>query len=79
MYKVKCPPNTVELLLIMQTCPNQWYDMNLIVIYCKLKVKQALYKLKCDTVPLIVIICIESLTAKLAHGVYHSNIGVYSI
>ena len=53
--------------------------MNLIVIYCKLKVKQALYKLKCDTVPLIVIICIESLTAKLAHGVYHSNIGVYSI
>ena len=36
----------------------------LIVICCKLKVKQALYKLKCDKVPLIVIICIESLTAK---------------
>ena len=53
--------------------------MILIVIYCKLKVKQVLYKLKCDKVPLIVIICIESLTAKLAYSVYHSNIDVYSI
>ena len=53
--------------------------MILIVIYCKLKVKQALYKLKCDKVPLIVITCIESLTAKLAHSVYHSNTGVYSM
>ena len=25
------------------------------------------------------IVCIESLTAKLAHSVYHCNIGVYSI
>ena len=53
--------------------------MILIVIYFKLKVKQALYKLKCDKVPLIVIICIESLTTKLAHCAYHNNTGVCSI
>ena len=53
-------------------------DDTMIVIYCKIKVKQALYKHKCDKVPLIVLICIESLTTKLVHSVYHSNIGVYS-
>ena len=48
------------------------------VIYCKIKVKQALYKHKCDKVPLNVIICIESLVTKFVHSVYHSNSGVYS-
>ena len=44
---------------------------------CKLKVKQAINKQDCDKVPLIMI-CIDSLTAKLAHSVYNINISVYS-
>ena len=49
-----------------------------IVIYCKIKVKQALYKHECDKVPLNVIMYIERLTIKLVHSVYHNNTGVYS-
>ena len=52
--------------------------MILIVIYCQIKVKQALYNHKCDKLSLIVIICIEGLTTKLVHSVYHSNTGAYS-
>ena len=48
--------------------------MILIVLYCKLKVKQALYKLKCDKVPLIVIICIESLAARLVHSMFINTV-----
>ena len=48
-----------------------------IVLYCKLKVKQALNKHDCDKVPLIVI-CIDNLTAKSAHTVWWCNITVYS-
>ena len=51
----------------------------MILIYGKIKVKQAPYKHKCDKVPLNVILCIESLTAKLVHSVYHSNTVVYSM
>ena len=46
--------------------------------YCKLNIKQPLYKHTYDKVPLIVI-CIESLTTKLAHSVYNRNTCVYSI
>ena len=52
--------------------------MILIVIYCKLKVKQALYKHRCDKVPLIVITCKEILTANL-HIVYIIVILVYIV
>ena len=51
--------------------------MFLIVIYCKLKVKQALYMLKFDKVPLVVIICREGLSAKLPCCVYNSNTDIY--
>ena len=50
----------------------------MIVIYCKIKVKQALYKHKCDKVPSNVIIYIESLTAKLVHSVVIVRQIVYS-
>ena len=53
--------------------------MILIVIYCKVKVKQAFNKLKCDKVPLIVIIFRQSLTAKLPCCIYNSNTGIHSI
>ena len=52
--------------------------MILIVIYCKLKVKQALYELKCDNEPLNVIIFRESLTTKLPWCIYNRNMSVYS-
>ena len=42
--------------------------MTMIVLGCKLKVKQALDKQDCDKVPLIVI-CIDSLTANVVHTV----------
>ena len=50
----------------------------MLVINCKIKIKQALCKHKCDKVLLNMIICIESLTAKFIHSVYHSNTLVYS-
>ena len=57
---------------------NKYPYMVIIVIYCKIKVKQALCKHKCDKVALIVIMYIEGLTAKLVHSVCHSNTSVYS-
>ena len=49
-----------------------------IVIYCRIKVKQALSKHNCDNMPLNVMMYIESLTAKLVYSMYHSNIVVYN-
>ena len=66
--------NYADMFISMYKYPY----MIMIVIYCKIKIKQALYKHKCDKVPLNVIMCIESLTAKYVHIVYHSNAVVYS-
>ena len=52
--------------------------MILIVIYYKIRVKQALSKHKCDKVPFNVIMYTESLTTKLVHSMYPSDTVVYS-
>ena len=56
MYKVKCPRNRRgNATKTMQTIFKSMYKylfMILIVIYCKIKGKQVLYKHKCDKGPL---------------------------